>query len=324
MMNRKKISLVIPMYYEEEVAEQCYKRVKTVLTGMENYDGEIVFVNDGSQDRTQEILEEIAAEDKSVKVISFARNFGHQCAVSAGLKYVTGDVVCIIDADLQDPPELIPEMVKKWEEGYEVIYGKRKTRKGESFFKLFTAKTFYKVLNYFSDVDIPKDTGDFRVVDKKVVDTINSMPEHNRFLRGMFSWAGYKQYAFEYERQERFAGQTKYPLKKMLKLASDGIVGFSKKPLELIGLLGGICLLLSLGLLVYAIVAFACRITSFGGETALILFGLSFFTGISLFSLRIVGGYVGRIYDESKGRPQYIVAKTVNVGEKTTEQKSDK
>ena len=229
-MEKRKISVVIPMYYEEEVAKECYNRMKKVLNEMKEYNNEIIFINDGSKDKTLEILEEIASHDKNVKVISFARNFGHQCAVTAGLKYVTGDVVCIIDADLQDPPELIKDMVKKWEEGYEVIYGKRKTREGESFFKLFTAKMFYKTLNFFSDVDIPKDTGDFRVVDRKVVDTINSLSEHNKFLRGLFSWVGYKQYAFEYERKERFAGKTKYPLKKMLKLASDGIIGISTKP----------------------------------------------------------------------------------------------
>lgn len=308
----KKLSVVVPMYYEEEVARTCYERLKTVVEGMDGYDHELIFVNDGSLDGTQAILEELAAADERVKVISFARNFGHQCAVSAGLKYVTGDVVCIIDADLQDPPELIPEMVKKWEEGYEVVYGKRKERKGESFFKLFTAKTFYKVLNHFSEVSIPKDTGDFRVADRKVVDTINAMPEHNRFLRGMFSWAGFRQYAFEYERKERFAGKTKYPLKKMLKLASDGIVSFSKKPLEIIGILGMVSLFLSLGLLIYSIVAFAARLAPFTGMSALVLTAVSFFGGLNLIALRIVGEYVGRIYDESKGRPQYVIAKTVN------------
>ena len=212
----KKISVVIPMYYEEEVAQECYNRMSDVLKNINNYEYEIIFVNDGSKDKTLEILEGIAENDKNVKVISFARNFGHQCAVTAGLKYVTGDVVVIIDADLQDPPELIPEMLKLWEDGNEVIYGKRKTREGESKFKLLTAKMFYKTLNALSDVEIPKDTGDFRMVDKTVVDVINEMPEHNKFLRGLFSWVGFKQYAFEYERQERKAGKTKYPLKKMM------------------------------------------------------------------------------------------------------------
>ena len=209
----KKISLVIPMYYEEQVAKECYNRVTKVLKALKNYEYEVIFVNDGSKDKTLEILEEIANNDKNIKIISFSRNFGHQAAVTAGLKYVTGDAIVIMDADLQDPPELIPDMLTKWEEGYEVIYGKRKTREGESAFKLFTAKAFYDTLNKLSDVEIPKDTGDFRLVDKKVVDVINSLPEHNKFLRGLFSWVGFKQFAYEYERKERFAGKTKYPLK---------------------------------------------------------------------------------------------------------------
>ena len=234
----KKLSIVIPMYYEEEVAEECYSRITSVCKSIENYEYEIIFINDGSKDKTLEILERIAVDDKSVKIISFSRNFGHQCAVTAGLKYVSGDAVVIIDSDLQDPPELIPEMLKLWEQGNEVIYGKRKKRDGESKFKLLTASMFYKTLNTLSDVEIPKDTGDFRLVDRKVVDVINSLPEHNKFLRGLFSWVGYKQYAFEYERKERFAGKTKYPLKKMLKLAADGIISFSTKPLKLLGGLG--------------------------------------------------------------------------------------
>ena len=191
----KKISVVVPMYYEEEVANECYTRLKNVLEKIENYNYEIIFVNDGSKDKTLEILKEIAKENKNVKIISFSRNFGHQCAVTAGLRYVTGDAIVIIDADLQDPPELIPEMIKLWEEGNEVIYGKRKSREGESRFKLLSASMFYKTLNALSDVEIPKDTGDFRLVDRKVVEVINSLPEHNKFLRGLFSWLGFKQKA---------------------------------------------------------------------------------------------------------------------------------
>ena len=205
----KCITMVIPVYDEEKVVNECYKRVKESLEKIENYTYEIIFVNDGSKDKTLEILEDIAQKDEQVKVISFSRNFGHQAAVTAGLKEVTGDAIVIIDADLQDPPELIPDMIKKWEEGFEVIYGKRSTRKGESAFKLLTAKMFYDTLNALSDVEIPKNTGDFRLVDRKVVDTINSLPEHNKFLRGLFSWVGYKQYAYEYERQERKAGKTR-------------------------------------------------------------------------------------------------------------------
>ena len=315
-MDSKKISVVIPMYYEEEVANECYNRMKKVLTNLKGYSYEIVFVNDGSKDKTLEILEEIAKDDKNVKVISFARNFGHQCAVTAGLKFVTGDVVCIIDADLQDPPELIGDMLKKWEEGYEVIYGKRKTRDGESFFKLFTAKMFYKTLNFFSDVDIPKDTGDFRLVDRKVVDTINSMPEHNKFLRGLFSWVGYKQYALEYERKERFADSTKYPLKKMLKLASDGIISFSTKPLKIIGMLGIVSICISFIILLYALIAFIFKFPGLTAGWTSLMVCVTFFSGVQLTSLWIMSEYIGRIYDESKDRPQYVIAKTINVENK--------
>lgn len=309
----KKVSLVIPMYYEEEVAEECYKRVKEVLTSLENYEHEIVFVNDGSKDRTLEILEKIASNDKNVKVISFARNFGHQCAVTAGLKEVTGDAVVIIDADLQDPPELIPDMLKLWEEGNEVIYAKRKKRDGESAFKLFTAKMFYKTLNGLSDVEIPKDTGDFRLVDKKVVDVINSLPEHNKFLRGLFSWVGFKQTPFEYERKERFAGKTKYPLKKMLKLASDGIIGFSTKPLKIIGGIGIASIFISFLVLLYAILSFIFKWNNLTAGWTSIMVAITFFAGVQLLSIWIMSEYIARIYDEAKGRPQYIIDKKINI-----------
>jgi len=311
----KKVSVVIPMYYEEEVAEECYKRVKEVLTGLNDYEHEIVFVNDGSKDKTLEILEGIASKDSNVKVISFARNFGHQCAVTAGIKYVTGDAVVIIDADLQDPPELIPDMLKHWEEGYEVIYGKRKSREGESKFKLLTAKMFYKTLNALSDVEIPRDTGDFRLVDKKVIDVINSLPEHNKFLRGLFSWVGFNQTPFEYERKERFAGKTKYPLKKMIKLAGDGILSFSTKPLKLVGVLGGIAILASLIILIYAILSFAFKWNSLTPGWTSLMVTFTFLSGIILISLWMMGEYISRIYDEVRGRPQYIIKKKINIDE---------
>lgn len=309
----KKVSLVIPMYYEEEVANECYKKVKEVLCGLKDYEYEIVFVNDGSKDRTLEILEGIAENDENVKVISFARNFGHQCAVTAGLKEVTGDAIVIIDADLQDPPELIPDMLKLWEEGNEVIYAKRKKRDGESAFKLFTAKMFYKTLNGLSDVEIPKDTGDFRLVDKKVVDVINSLPEHNKFLRGLFSWVGFKQIPFEYERKERFAGKTKYQLKKMLKLAYDGIIGFSSKPLKIIGGIGITSIVMSFLLLLYSLLALAFGWWRLSLECNVLIIIMTFFAGIQLLALWIVSEYISRIYDESKGRPQYIIDKKINI-----------
>lgn len=310
----KKVSVVIPMYYEQEVVDVCYKRVKKVLDELkEKYEHEIIFINDGSKDKTLDILQDIAKVDKNVKIISFSRNFGHQVAVTAGLKYVTGDAIIIIDADLQDPPELIPDMIEKWEQGYEVIYGKRKKRNGESAFKLLTAKAFYTTLNKLSDVDIPGDTGDFRLVDKKVVDVINSLPEHNKFLRGLFSWVGFEQYEYEYERKERYAGKTKYPLKKMLKLASDGIIGFSIKPIKVIGGFGITFVIVSIVILLYFILSKIFGWTNMLKGWTSIMFATTFVGGIVLLSLWIIGEYLVRIYDEAKQRPQYIIKKKINI-----------
>lgn len=309
----KKISVVVPMYCEEEVAKECYNRLTTICKSLENYEYELIFVNDGSVDKTLPILENLATNDKNVKIISFSRNFGHQCAVTAGLKYVTGDAIVIIDSDLQDPPELIPEMLKLWEQENKVIYGKRKKREGESRFKLLSASMFYKTLNALSDVDIPKDTGDFRLVDREVVNTINKHPEHNKFLRGLFSWVGYKQYAFEYERKERFAGKTKYPLKKMLKLAGDGIVSFSTKPLKLLGSLGLISILISFIILIYALLSFIFDWNNITAGWTSLMVAITFFAGVQLLSLWMISEYIGRIYDETKQRPQYIIEKTINI-----------
>ena len=309
----KKISVVIPMYYEEEVANECYNRMKKKLNELSQYDYEIIFVNDGSKDKTLEILQDIAKHDKKVKIVSFSRNFGHQAAVTAGLKYITGDCGIIIDADMQDPPEVIKDMIKLWEEGNEVIYAKRKKREGETAFKLFTATMFYKVLNGLSEVEIPKDTGDFRLADRKVIDVINSLPEHNKFLRGLFSWVGFKQVPFEYERKERFAGETKYPLKKMLKLATDGIIGFSTKPLKIIGGIGFISVVISVLILIYALLncIFSWDLIAKGWTS--IMFSMTFLIGIQLISIWLVAEYISRIYDEAKGRPQYIIDKTINI-----------
>ena len=312
----KKISVVVPMYYEEEVAKECYTRLKNVLEKIENYNYEIIFINDGSKDKTLEILKEVAKENKNVKIISFSRNFGHQCAVTSGLRYVTGDAIVIIDADLQDPPELIPEMIKLWEEGNEVIYGKRKSREGESRFKLLTASMFYKTLNALSDVEIPKDTGDFRLVDRKVVEVINSLPEHNKFLRGLFSWVGFKQTPFEYERKERYAGKTKYPLKKMLKLAQDGIFSFSIKPLKIVGAMGILSVIISIILFVYAVLSYAFDWNNLVPGWTSLMVTMTFIGGMILISLWMIGEYIGRIYDETKRRPEYIIDETINIEEK--------
>lgn len=311
-----KISLVIPMYYEEEVVQECYERVIKNLKNLQGFQYEIIFVDDGSKDKTLEILEKIAKQDKQVKIISFSRNFGHQCAVTAGLKYVTGDAIIIMDADLQDPPELIPEMLKLWEEGNEVIYGKRKVREGESKFKLLTASLFYNTLNALSDVEIPKDTGDFRLVDKKVVEVINALPEHNKFLRGLFSWVGFEQKELKYERKERVAGKTKYPLKKMIKLGLDGIISFSTKPLKIVGGLGILAIMMSFILLLYAMLSFIFKWNNLTAGWTSLMVTVTFFSGTILISLWMIGEYIARIYDETKGRPQYIIKQKINIEEK--------
>ena len=309
----KKISVVIPMYYEEEVAQECYNRMSKVLKDITNYKYEIIFVNDGSKDKTLEILEEIAKDDLKVKVISLSRNFGHQAAVTAGLKYTTGDATVIMDADMQDPPEVIEKMIKLWEQGNEVIYAKRKSREGETAFKLFTAKMFYKILNGLSDVEIPKDTGDFRLADKKVIDVINSLPEHNKFLRGLFSWVGFKQIPLEYERKERFAGKTKYPLKKMLKLASDGIISFSTKPLKILGILGITSVFISIAILIYSILSYVFDLNQLTAGWTSLMVTITFLGGMQLLSIWLIAEYIGKIYDESKGRPEYIIDKKINM-----------
>lgn len=309
----KKISVVIPMYYEEEVVDICYKRVVNNLKKLsDKYNYEIIFINDGSKDSTLEILKKIASNDDNVKIISFSRNFGHQAAVTAGIRNVTGDAVIIMDADLQDPPELFEGMIEKWEEGYEVVYGKRKTREGESIFKLLTARMFYNTLNKLSEIEIPKDTGDFRLVDRKVIDVIATLPEHNKFLRGLFSWVGFNQYAYEYNRVNRVAGKTKYPFKKMFKLATDGILSFSAKPLKIVGAIGIFSVIVSIIILIYSIVSYMFKLNSLTPGWTSIMCTMTFIGGIILISLWMIGEYIARIYEESLGRPEYIIDELIN------------
>lgn len=305
------ISVVVPMYYEEMVAKECYKQLTDTLEGKE-FDYELIFVNDGSKDKTEDILLGLAKYDKRVRVINFSRNFGHQTAVTAGIFNAKGDAVVIIDADLQDPPRLILDMINLWKKGYDVVYGKRKKRNGETFFKLFTAKYFYKFLNYMSDIDIPKDTGDFRLIDKKVVHVFKNMPEKNRFVRGMMSWIGFNQTFIEYERDERFAGETKYPLKKMIKFATDGIVSFSTKPLKIVSFLGLLSIVLSIVIFLYSIISKIFIHQTIVGWASIVDI-IAFFGGLQLISLGIVGEYVARIYEESKNRPLYIIKSTKNL-----------
>jgi predicted glycosyltransferase len=309
----KKISVVIPMYCEEEVADICYKRVVNNLKKLsDKYSYEIIFINDGSKDSTLEILKKIASNDDNVKIISFSRNFGHQAAVTAGIRNVTGDAVIIMDADLQDPPELFNGMIEKWEEGYEVVYGKRRTREGESIFKLLTAKMFYNTLNKLSEIEIPKDTGDFRLVDRKVIDVIATLPEHNKFLRGLFSWVGFNQYPYEYNRVNRVAGKTKYPFKKMFKLATDGILSFSVKPLKIVGAIGIFSVIVSIIILIYSIVSYMFKLNSLTPGWTSIMCTMTFIGGIILISLWMIGEYIARIYEESLGRPEYIIDELIN------------
>lgn len=299
------------MYYEEKVAEECYKRLKSVMDGC-GYEYELVFVNDGSRDGTPDILERIAVNDRNVKVLSFSRNFGHQVAVTAGIDKARGNAIIIIDADLQDPPELITEMLKLWEQGYEVVYAKRKRRKGESIFKRTTARLFYIVLDKLSDTRIPLDTGDFRLIDAKVADELRRMREKNRFLRGMVSWIGFKQTPIEYEREERFAGETKYPLKKMIKLALDGIISFSSKPLKLSQYLGFFAVVCAMVIFIYSIVYRLVGGKNLVTGWASIMTTVAFLGGVQLISIGILGEYIGRMYEESKGRPLYIIEKEIN------------
>lgn len=300
------ISIVVPMYFEEPVALECHHRLTRVMSGLKAYDYELIFVNDGSCDATPEILNGIATSDPHARVIHFSRNFGHQNAVTAGILHAQGDAVILIDADLQDPPELIPEMIRKWREGFEVVYATRMSRPGETPFKIWSASFYYKLLDSLSDTKIPRNTGDFRLMDKKVVEAFRRMPEKNKFIRGMISWIGYRQTAIEYERSERLAGETHYTLKKMIRLALDGILSFSTKPLKVVTGIGFITVLISFVVLIYTL------IQKFSGRTdsgwASLMTAITFFAGIQLVSLGIIGEYIGRIYEESRNRPNYIIA----------------
>ena len=299
-------SVVIPCYNEEAVLHETHRRLTQVMSAMDG-DYELVYVNDGSRDRTAEILNTLAQEDSHTRVIHFARNAGHQMAVTAGLDYACGDAIVIIDADLQDPPEVIPEMAAKWRAGAQVVYGQRNRRAGESAFKKVTAYVYYRLLRSMTSTDIPADTGDFRLVDRQVADVVRRMPEHARFLRGMFAWVGFRQEAVRYDRDKRFAGETHAPLKKRLKLALDGMLSFSDKLPKLISAMGILMLLLSgLGLLVLLILL-CCGVA---GGAWWIAELMVFCTGAVLSSLGVLGAYMIRIYDETRARPLYIVAET--------------
>ncbi|WNQ10131.1 glycosyltransferase family 2 protein [Paenibacillus aurantius] len=309
MHEHSKYSIVVPMYNEEAVIEETYRRLKEVMDSQpETY--ELVFVNDGSRDRTVEIVEGLCRRDGNVRLVNFSRNFGHQIAISAGMDYASGDAVVVIDADLQDPPQVILAMIDKWRQGYDVVYGKRLKRKGETLFKKVTALMFYRLLRSMTNVEIPVDTGDFRLIDRKVCEVLRNLKEKNRFVRGLVSWVGFKQTSVEYVRDERWAGETKYPLKKMIRFALDGITSFSYKPLKLATYIG---FAMSAASFLYLLVVLYEKLFTEAyvvpGWSSLLATNL-FFNGIMLILLGIIGEYIGRIYDESKGRPLYIVKET--------------
>jgi glycosyltransferase involved in cell wall biosynthesis len=298
------ISIVVPCFNEEEGIAQCHKRLTEVLRALDTW-YEIVYVDDGSRDGTPAALQTIYASDPAVTVVELSRNFGHQAAVTAGLEIAKGEITVIIDSDLQDPPELIPEMLRLWAEGYEIVYGVRETREGETGFKRWTAKLFYRLINTLSDVQIPRDTGDFRLLDRKTLEALKSMPERHRFLRGMCSWIGYRQCGLKYARGARVAGKTKYPFKKMLNLALDGIASFSTIPLRFVTGLGFAVAALSLAGICYALVVRLFTHTWVAGW-AISFVGMLFLGGVQMVSIGIVGEYVGRIYSETKQRPIYL------------------
>lgn len=307
---KKLLSLIVPVFNEEEVLPQSYARMSEAMRALSDYDHEIIYVNDGSRDGTMRQLRAIAKEHSEVRVISFSRNFGHQLAVTAGMDNARGDALIIIDADLQDPPEVIAELVKAWENGADIAYGKRLKREGETIFKKFTAFCYYRLLNAMSAYPIPLDTGDFRLLDKKVADVFLKMREHNRFLRGMSGWMGFEAVPVEYVRHERQAGKTKYTLKKMLRLAFDGILGFSYKPMSL-ALYAGIALgvLSVLGLIALIIIAATVGCAPWLWAVD----GLVLINALTLVAIGIQGAYLNRIYDEVRNRPLYIAAETINI-----------
>jgi len=307
MSDRPRYSIVAPIYNEEGNIQLLYDRICKVMDST-GETWELITINDGSRDRSAELIEALAANDSRVKLLSFARNFGHQIAVTAGLNHAAGAAVVVIDADLQDPPELILEMIERWKAGYQVVYAVREERKGESWFKLFTAKLFYRIINRLTEVNIPLDTGDFRLMDERVVAALNAMPEHNRFIRGLTSWIGFKQAGVTYVREARHSGETKYPLKKMVRFAMDAVTGFSYFPLQIMVYVSFVLGVLAvLGIPIIAILRVVLGFNFLGGQATHIIL-LLLLSSFQLFFLFVMGQYVARIYDEARGRPLYILA----------------
>lgn len=306
------LSVIIPCYNEALVVRETYKRLHAVFS-TQPYKVEFIFLNNRSEDNTFAILKELASEDPCVKVINMSKNFGHQGSVTCGINHCSGDVAAVIDADLQDPPEAIPEMLKIMEhEQANVVYGVRKVRKGENWFKLTTAKLFYRTLNRMSDTKFPVDTGDFRIIDRKVIQAFNGFKEKNKYVRGLISWMGFKQVPYYYERQERFAGETKYPLKDMLKFAAIGMFYFSKKPLKIATFTGFLAVLAGVFYAFLVLIAklFSSDIAVSGWTSTIIL--IVFFGGVQLLTIGVLGQYIGNLFDEAKNRPEYIIDEKIN------------
>jgi polyisoprenyl-phosphate glycosyltransferase len=302
------ISVVTPMHNEEGNARALYERV---AAAMEPFDWELVVVDDGSRDRTPEILAELAASDQRVKLVSLSRNFGHQAAITAGLEHARGDAVAMIDADLQDPPELIVEMIERWRAGADVVYAVRESREGETRMKLYTAHIFYRLMARLAKLELPVDSGDFRLMDRRALDALLAMPERSRFLRGMTVWIGFTQTAVTYRRAARTAGETKFTLRKMLRFSFDAISSFSYFPLQMATLIGFVIALIAFLAIPLTIVARYSDLFVPGISSTLVVILL--LGGIQLMTIGVIGEYVGRIYEEVKGRPLYVVRETTNV-----------
>ena len=302
----KKITIIIPAYNEEESLPPLYERLEKLMSSMENYEFEILFVNDGSKDNTINLIKEYRQKDKRISYVDFSRNFGKEIAMIAGLDYATGDCVIFMDADLQDPPELIPELVKYWEEGYDDVYAKRNSRKGETWLKKFTSKMYYRVLQHLTNVPIQKDTGDFRLLDRRCVNALKKMRESQRNSKSMFSWIGYKKKEVLYDRDPRIAGQTKWNYKKLVDLAIDGITSFTTSPLRISTYISIPTFILLFIYFIYVIVKCIVTSTAIQAYQAIILLIL-FFSGVQILLFGIIGEYLGRIFNESKNRPLYLV-----------------
>jgi glycosyltransferase involved in cell wall biosynthesis len=310
------ISVICPVYREEAGIEEFRRRLVAAMESLEPaVRFEVVFVNDGSDDRSGEVLRRMCAEDERLKLIDFSRNFGHQLAITAGMDAATGDAAVVIDSDLQDPPEVIPRMVQAWRDGADVVYGQRSIREGEPRLRLLMIKLFYRGINKLVERPLPVDTGDFRLVDRKVLDVLREMREENRYVRGLVSWVGFEQTAVHYDRDPRFAGTTNYPFSKLLKLAADGVTSFSERPLRLASALGALVTVIATLLIIYIVVAKLVDPGQTFAGYASIMVAVLFFGGVQLLCIGLLGEYVGRTYRESKGRPLYVISERVNLPE---------